>query len=194
MDKEKKVNSRKKKKELEDYGFSRMYFPELSKYTRSMGKATLLVILGFMLINMMRFELPWWAKTFFALGALLLFAFIYYDMKYMMGVKKNPFKVFPDKHILRYYNEFEGNKDVEIDKITEVKVYTRVRPKETYLLEVFVDEQKDVENINVSGFTDETISELLEDLQSINPKYKLSTNRESKLSKPEKKPKKKKKD
>ena len=166
--------------EREMLTYDKMYFPDMSKYTKTMGKTTLLVLVGVLLINLMFSDVEWWAKTLFGAGAFLLGALTYYDVKYMMGVKKNPFMVFPEEKKMRYYNEFEGNKEIDIAKIKEIKVYSRVRPKETFLCEIFIEGQKNVENVNVSGFTEDVFQELLTDLRLFNSTFALTSGRDKK--------------
>jgi hypothetical protein len=166
--------------EIEKLTYDKMYFFDLSKMTKTMGKTTLLVILGVFMVNVMMTDISWWAKGLFGLGAFLLVAFVYYDVKYMLGMKKNPFMIFPEKKILRYYNEFEGNKEIDITQIKEIKVYSRPRPEETFLLEVFLHNQKKEENVNVAGFTQSTINELMADIRQFNSDFVITTNRDPK--------------
>ena len=176
MNKENQINQ----EEVEMFTYDKMYFPEISKYVKTMGKTTLLALVGVLLINMMWMDVAWWAKALFGAGSLLLVAFVYYDVKYMMGVKKNPFTLFPETKTFRYYNEFEGNKQIDMTKIKEVKVYSRVRPKETFLFEIFVEGQKQVENVNVSAFTEADVQELLEDFRLFNKTFELTKGRDKK--------------
>lgn len=164
--------------ETDELGYDKMYFLDPSKMTKTMGKTTLLVILGVFMINILFSDIQWWAKGLFGLGALLLVAFVYYDVKYMLGLKKNPFMIFPEKKIFRYYNEFEGNKEIDITQIKEIKVYSR--PKETFLWEVFVHNQKNEENVNISAYDEETLEELMTDLRRFNKNFIITSNREPK--------------
>lgn len=177
MDKERQVNQ---EEGIELFTYDKMYFPEISKYIKTMGKTTLLAIVGVLLINMMWSDIIWWAKALFGAGSLLLVAFVFYDVKYMMGVKKNPFMLFPETKTFRYYNEFEGNKEIDMTKIKEVKVYSRVRPQETFLFEIFVEGQKQVENVNVSAFTEADIQELLGDFRLFNKNFELTKGKDKK--------------
>lgn len=160
--------------------YDKMYFADLRKVYQTMGKLTLFVFLGVMLINVVMSGVPWWAIVLLIGGALLLVAFVFYDVKYMLGVKKNPFMLFHERKIFRYYNEYEGNKEIDITKIKEIKIYNRVKPEETFLLEIFVENQKDEENVNVSGYTQATIDEMLEHILQFNSKISITKNREEK--------------
>lgn len=176
MDKENQI----KQEETERLNYDKMYFPEASKYIKTMGKTTLLAVVGVLLVNMMWTDIVWWAKVLFGAGSLLLVALVFYDVKYMMGVKKNPFMLFPKTNTFRYYNEFEGNKEINLTKIKEVKVYSRVRPQETFLFEIFVEGQKQVENVNVSAFREEDVQELLGDFRLFNASFELTKGRDKK--------------
>lgn len=160
--------------------YDKMYFADLRKIYQTMGKLTLFVLLGVMLINVVMSGVPWWAIVLLIGGALLLVAFVFYDVKYMLGVKKNPFMLFHERKIFRYYNEYEGNKEIDITKIKEIKIYSRVKPEETFLLEIFVKNQKDEENVNVSGYTQATIEEMLEHILQFNSNISITKNREDK--------------
>lgn len=160
--------------------YDKMYFADLRKVYQTMGKLTLFVFLGVMLINVVMSGVPWWAIVLLIGGTLLLVAFVFYDVKYMLGVKKNPFMLFHERKIFRYYNEYEGNKEIDITKIKEIKIYNRVKPEETFLLEIFVENQKDEENVNVSGYTQATIDEMLEHILQFNSKISITKNREEK--------------
>lgn len=160
--------------------YDKMYFADLRKVYQTMGKLTLFVFLGVMLINVVMSGVPWWAIVLLIGGALLLVAFVFYDVKYMLGVKKNPFMLFHERKVFRYYNEYEGNKEIDITKIKEIKIYNRIKPEETFLLEIFVENQKDEENVNVSGYTQATIDEMLEHILQFNSKISITKNREEK--------------
>ncbi|PLS19696.1 hypothetical protein CVD28_04595 [Bacillus sp. M6-12] len=168
------------KEQPEKLSFDKMYFFDLNKMTKTMGKTTLLVILGVVLFNFMFSDIQWWAKALVGLGSFLLVAFVYYDVKYMLGMKKNPFQIFPERKIFRYYNEFEGNKEIDITKIKEIKVYSRPKPEEIFLLEIFLHNKKKEENVNVAGFTQNTIHELMNDIRQFNSDYIITTNRDPK--------------
>jgi hypothetical protein len=158
--------------------FDKMYFMDVTSMNKVMGKTSILSFLGVSLIGIMFSGVEWWVKGLFGLGSFLVFSFAYYDMKYFMGLRKNPFMLFPNRKVFRYFNEFEGNKEIDIMQIKEIKVYTR--GKETFLWEIFLHNQKKEENVNVSGFDAQTLQEMMEDLKKINPNFAVTSNHDPK--------------
>lgn len=153
--------------------YDKMYFLSYPKYVKVISKLSLFGIIAIIFGNVMFQGIPWWAKALFGVGVLFLGILIYYDLKYIRGLKKHPFMIYPERKVFRYYNEFEGNKEIDITKIREIKIY--YKQKEPNVIEMHIDNQKDTENVYLAGFDIPTINEMLQDMLSINPEIVITS-------------------
>ncbi|WCK57738.1 hypothetical protein PP175_27265 (plasmid) [Aneurinibacillus sp. Ricciae_BoGa-3] len=146
---------------------SKIYFMDATQMAKVTGKGSLMAVLGISMFGIMFSGITWWAKALFGLGGLFAFVFTFYDMKYMMGLRKNPFQSSFNNKTFQYFNEFEGNKVLDVDQIREIKVYRRA--KDAFLLEIFLNNKVREENVNIAGFDAQTKQEMLDDLKAMNP-------------------------
>lgn len=142
------------------------------------SKGTLTGLIGFLLIGLLFSGEVWWIKGLFSLGGIIFFFLTYLDVRYFLGLHKTPNRISSTTRSFRYYNEFEGNKEILIDQIREIKIY--LRGKKAFLLEVFVDGEKHEENIRIDGLDTPSQQDLLDLLHALNPKIVFSTNRKTK--------------
>lgn len=106
-------------------------------------------------------------KGIFLLCSIFLMILNWYRLKYIWGLKKNPFEIDFDKKTFKYFNEFRGLVNVDILNIRDIIFYSR--NNKPYLIEIGIKGTSSIENVNTEGLDIYSIKNMTSELIKINP-------------------------